>query len=92
MNKPVLLLLLLLALSAQQVSAAIAKKKILTFYQDPPVVANGTLDADYRYYTYYATLRSSKGGATVGVLYGTTVIHDKLINNAVSVSSLADIS
>lgn len=59
------LLLLLLAMPAP-VSAL---KRKVTFFQDPPVIDTEMMGA-MRYYIYYATLRTVKGGPIVGTLHG----------------------
>lgn len=71
---------LLLAVSAiltGQASAVGMKKTLLSLYQDPPTIVNGTYGS-FVFATYDAVLRSSKGGPIVGMLYGTTTVNKAL--------------
>lgn len=65
------------AMLTGQASAVGMKKTLLSLYQDPPTIVNGTYDS-YFYFTYDAVLRSSKGGPIVGTLYGTTTVNTVL--------------
>ncbi len=53
------------------------KKTLLSLYQDPPTIVNGTYSS-FVFATYDAVLRSSKGGPIVGNLYGTTTVNTAL--------------
>lgn len=78
----VCLLAVLIATLASPASAVGMRKTSLSVYQDPPTIVNGTY-ASYVFFTYDAVLRSSKGGAIVGMLYGTTTVNTVLDANQV---------
>lgn len=74
------LFLVVSAVLAGQASAVGMKKTLLSLYQDPPTIVNGTYGS-FAFATYDAVLRSSKGGPIVGMLYGTTTVNTELDDN-----------
>ncbi|GAB5036808.1 Hypothetical protein NocV09_05000090 [Nannochloropsis oceanica] len=71
------LFLIVFAVLTRQASAVRMKKTLLSLYQDPPTLVNGTYSS-FVFATYEAVLRSSKDGPMVGTLFGTTIVNTVL--------------